>query len=322
MKRLATSVFVLAQTEGIRKKTAEKAAAAAVGAYAEAMHRYAGMSELDIWYDRIDADSLTRSLSSAFATETRRTIAAQSKKRSQVGAARKLIVTDDAGNRRILLDDVKRRPLALSEIEAASVYDQIFETYLASAPPHLRRLAGRFTRHDTVQQVVGVGSVGMRVYLHLMVGDSDVPVFFQLKQATASVYEEVLGTSEFANHGERVVVGQRLMQSASDVFLGFVRVDEHDYYVRQFRDMKIIPEGSQVAPYLAEFAATCGSALAKSHARSGEPSAIAAYIGSGDAFGEGIVNFAKAYARQTSLDHSDLVAAIGDGEVEAAESGW
>ncbi len=322
VKRLATSVFVLAQTEGIRKKTAEKAAAAAVGAYAEAMHRYAGMSELEVWYDRIDADSLTRRLSSAFATETRRTIAAQSKKRSQAGAARKLVVVDDDGNRRILLDDVKRRPLELSESEAVSVYDQIFETYLASTPPHLRRLAGRFTRHDTVQQVVGVGSVGMRVYLHLMVGDSDVPVFFQLKQATASVYEEFLGTSEFANHGERVVVGQRLMQSASDVFLGFVRVDEHDYYVRQFRDMKIIPEGSQVAPYLAEFAAACGSALAKSHARSGEPSAIAAYIGSGDAFGEGIVNFAKAYARQTSLDHSDLVAAIGDGEVEAAESGW
>lgn len=323
LKRLATSVHVLAATEGVDRDTAEAAAQAAVQAYATNMRRYAQMGELEVWYHQIDADALLDNLTSDFAEQSRRTIAKESKKRSQKGSARKLIATDENGVQSILPDPLKRRPVDLSVAEAASVYEQIFETYLASIPPHLRRLVGRFSRLDTVQQVVGVGSVGMRVHLHLMDGDSRrEPVFFQVKQATASVYEEFLEPSEFDNHGERVAVGQRLMQSASDVFLGHVRVDEHDFYVRQFRDMKIIPSGEQIAGYLDEFAAACGCALAKSHARSGEPAAIEAYIGKGGAFSAGILDYARAYAEQTATDHADLVAAIRGGEVAAAESGW
>ncbi|MFF2083372.1 DUF2252 domain-containing protein [Nocardia sp. NPDC058176] len=322
LKRLTTSVFVLAETEGIGRSTAEDAATAAVNGYRTAMRRYARSGELEIWYDRFTADMPLEHLTSAFAKEAKHTIDKQAAKRSQEGTARQLVTVVD-GQRRISDDPLKRRHFQLSDEEEISVYEQIFDTYLASIPPHLARLVGRFTRIDTVQQVVGVGSVGMRVYLHLMEGDSQrQSVFFQVKQATSSVYEEFLGPSVYDNHGERVVVGQRLMQSASDIFLGYVRVDENDYYVRQFRDMKIIPSGREIAGYLPQFASACGAALAKSHARSGEPEAIAAYIGKGEAFAAGILDFARAYAAQTDTDHADLVTAIAAGDVEAAERGW
>ncbi|MEV6560610.1 DUF2252 family protein [Nocardia sp. NPDC051756] len=321
LKRLCTSVYVLAATEGIAAATADAAAAAAIDGYRTAMGRYAHMGELEVWYDRITADVPLRNLTSQFAKDAKRTIGKQSKKRSQEGTARQLVTVEN-GQRRIAEDPIKRRHVALTDLDEVRVYEQIFDTYLASIPPHLIRLVGRFSRLDTVQQVVGVGSVGMRVYLHLMEGDSGELVFFQMKQATASVYEEFLGPSVFGNHGERVCVGQRLMQSASDIFLGSVRVNEIDYYARQFRDMKIIPSGSQIAGYLPQFAETCGSALAKSHARSGEPEAIEAYIGKGAAFATGILDFARGYAAQTHTDHAALVAAIESGEVKAADQGW
>jgi hypothetical protein len=135
------------------------------------------------------------------------------------------------------------------------------------------------------------------------------------------VYEEFLGPSECANHGERVVVGQRLMQTAGDIFLGHMRVDGFDYYVRQFRDMKIIPRGEQISRYLPRFAQACGHALAKAHARSGDPAAIAAYIGRGQAFADGILRYARAYAEQTRVDHADLVRAIAGGGVKVASTG-
>lgn len=322
LKRLATSVHVLANVEGIPASTSDAAAQAAVDAYGSAMRRHARSGELEVWYDRITADMPLQHLTSEDAEEVERRIRRQSRKRSQEGAVRQLI-TEENGQRRITEDPPKRRHFDLTEQEQISVYEQVFGTYLKSIPPHLKRLVGRFTRLDTVQQVVGVGSVGMRVYLHLMDGDSGrQPLLFQVKQATASVYEEFVGRSEFDNHGERVVVGQRLMQSASDIFLGHVRVDDNDYYVRQFRDMKIIPSGQQIAGYLPQFAGFCGAALAKSHARSGEPRAIVGYIGKGEAFAAGILDFARAYAEQTFADHAELVGAIESGDVQAAEQGW
>ncbi|MEU7141611.1 DUF2252 family protein [Nocardia sp. NPDC046473] len=224
LKRLCTSVYVLAATEGIATSTADAAATAAVDGYRSAMRRYANSGELEVWYDRITADVPLQHLTSQFAKDAKKTIGKASKKRSQEGTARQL-VTEENGQRRIAEDPIKRRHVSLTDADEIRVYEQIFDTYLASIPPHLIRLVGRFSRLDTVQQVVGVGSVGMRVYLHLMEGDSGELVFFQMKQATASVYEEFLGASAFGNHGERVCVGQRLMQSASDIFLGHVRAD-------------------------------------------------------------------------------------------------
>ncbi len=138
-----------------------------------------------------------------------------------------------------------------------------------------------------------------------------------MKQAGPSVYEDTLGASPFANHGERVVAGQRAMQPAPDLFLGWTTVDGMDFYVRQWRDMKVIPAGDRIAGHLVEFANACGHTLAKAHARTGDPLEIAGYIGKGDAFDEGVLGFATAYADQTIADHAELVAAIGAGSVDA-----
>lgn len=322
LKRLTTSIYVLANSEQLTVSCGEDAAAAAVDGYRKAMRRYAGMGELDIWYDQITSDMPLKSLTSEFAEAAARTIEKQSKKRTHHGVARQL-VTEENGQRRITRDPMKRIDEGMTDEQRVHAYEQVYDTYLASIPAHLRRLVDRFKRIDSVRQIVGVGSVGMRVWLHLMEGDSGrQPVFFQVKQATASVYEEFLTPSEFGNHGERVVVGQRLMQSASDIFLGHMRVDGNDYYSRQFRDMKIIPSGKQISGYLPQFAAVCGRALAKSHARSGDPEAISGYIGKGSAFAAGILGYARAYADQTHADHAELRTAIANDEIEAAERGW
>ncbi|GAA4970987.1 DUF2252 domain-containing protein [Pseudonocardia tropica] len=322
LKRLATSIHVLADAEGLTTGCGEDGAAAAVEGYRTAMRRYSRMGELDVWYDRIPSDVPLRGLASEFAEATLRAIEKRSRRRTHHGTARQL-VADDHGRRHIVLDPMKRIDDGLSHGERMRAYEQVYDTYLASIPPHLHRLVARFRRVDSVRQIVGVGSVGMRVWLHLLEGDSGrQPVFSQAKQATASVYEEFLGPSGFPNHGERVVVGQRLMQSASDIFLGHMRVDDHDYYVRQFRDMKIIPTGAQIAGFLPQFGAACGHALAKSHARSGDPEAVVGYMGKGPAFAEGILGYARAYAAQNRTDHADLRDAIEAGVVEAADRGW
>lgn len=322
VKRLVTSIHVLADTEGIRGSVAEDAVAAALQAYCTNMSRYAGCGELEIWYDLITAEMNLSRLDSSDADRVERTIRKQSKKRSTAGATAAVTEVVD-GRRRITEAPPKRLHYVLSVEEEISVFGQIWESYLASIPTHLVRLVSRFHRADTVQQVVGVGSVGMRVYLHLMEGDSgNEPVLFQIKQATTSVYEPFLQASPFDNHGQRVTVGQRLMQTASDVFLGHVRVDEHDYYVRQFRDMKIIPDGRQIAGILPQFAGFCGHALAKSHARSGDPAAIAGYIGKGDTFRTAMADYARAYAQQTVDDHAELTAAIAAGVVPTTDTPW
>ena len=179
-------------------------------------------------------------------------------------------------------------------------------------------LFDRFTEPDVVRQVVGVGSVGMRVYLVLLEGRSGVdPLFLQCKQAGPSVYEAHLGPSVHATHGERVVAGKRLVQTATDIFVGWGSFRGHDYYVRQFRDMKIIPTVELIAPVLTEFATACGETLARAHARSGDPVAIAAYLGTGDGFGDAAVEFAGRYADQNDADHAQLEAAVATGAVPA-----
>jgi uncharacterized protein (DUF2252 family) len=177
---------------------------------------------------------------------------------------------------------------------------------------------------DVALKVVGVGSVGTRAYMVLMRGKSDEdPLFLQFKQAEASVLEPYAGPSEYPHHGQRVVAGQRLMQAASDIFLGWVTSpleEQTHFYFRQLRDMKggIDPE-TIAAENFVLYAEACGAALARAHARSGEAATIAGYLGSGDAFDRAMVEFAEAYADQTERDHAALVEAIRSGRVEAIE---
>jgi uncharacterized protein (DUF2252 family) len=190
---------------------------------------------------------------------------------------------------------------------------------VSSVPEDRRKLLGRYRIVDWARKVVGVGSVGTDDAVVLLLGDSDSdPLFLQVKEAQPSVLEPFAGASEYANHGQRVVEGQRLMQAASDIFLGWTRIEERDYYVRQLRDMKgSIPVEKLSSSELVDYARACGAVLARAHARSGDPVAIAAYLGRGDVFDQAMSRFAVAYAAQTQKDHKRFVDAIQSGEISA-----
>jgi uncharacterized protein (DUF2252 family) len=182
-----------------------------------------------------------------------------------------------------------------------------------------RSLFDRFTEVDAVRQVVGVGSVGMAVYLVLFEGRTGAdPLFLQVKQAGPAVYEAHAEPSHYDSHGARVIHGKRLVQSATDIFVGWGSLHGKDYYVRQFRDMKIIPTTELIAPRLTEFATACGETLARAHARTGDPVAIAGYIGKNAKFAAAIGGFARRYADQNERDHARLARAIADGTVQSA----
>ena len=242
-------------------------------------------------------------------------IARRAARRTSRGAVGKLTTTVD-GHLRITEDPPRRVHLAADEL--ASVVE-IFTRYRETLPQYRRHLLDRFRFCDAVRQVVGVGSVGMRVFLVLLEGrDGADPLFLQIKQAGSSVYEEHLGRSGFETAGERVAVGKRLIQSATDIFVGWtVAADGTAYYVRQFRDMKVIPDGALIAPRLAEFGEACGAVLARAHARTGDATAIAAYIGKGGRFDDALGEFAVSYADQTVVDHRQLVAAAENGVIAA-----
>jgi len=206
----------------------------------------------------------------------------------------------------------------MSDSEQADLAGNLLAGYRLTLAEDRRVLFDRFTAVDMVRQVVGVGSVGMRVYLVLFEGRSGAdPLFLQVKQAGPSVYEAHTQPSRHGNQGERVISGKRLIQSATDIFVGWGSLHGRDYYVRQFRDMKIIPNTELIAPRLAEFATACGGALARAHARTGDPVAIDGYIGKGASFTAAISRFAQLYADQNERDHAQLVSAIAAGDIES-----
>jgi uncharacterized protein (DUF2252 family) len=208
----------------------------------------------------------------------------------------------------------------LSDREQRDVVDELLAGYRETLQEDRRALFDRFTEVDIVRQVVGVGSVGMVVYLVLLEGRSaSDPLFLQCKQAVPSVYEPHLRPSTHGNHGERVIAGKRMVQSATDLFVGWGSLRGRDFYVRQYRDMKLIPSTSLIAPRLVQFAAACGSTLARAHARSGDPLAVDAYMGTGNAFTKAVVRFAQRYADQNERDHEQLVRAIDRRDVPSTD---
>ena len=202
---------------------------------------------------------------------------------------------------------------------------QLLRGYRETLEFDRRVLLEEFELMDFARKVVGVGSVGTRAYIALLVGrDGQDPLFLQMKEAEASVLEEFLSPSEFSNHGERVVVGQRLMQATSDIFLGWLHIDSgldgkpRDFYGRQLKDWKGSAEIEQMVPQaMATYGKLCGWTLARAHARSGDRIAIAAYLGNGDSFDRAIVEFSKAYAEQNDSDYQDLAAAVKSGRITA-----
>jgi hypothetical protein len=296
------------------------------------MTQFAGMKQLEVWYARLDVDSALQEYRSQFKPKlVKRTDKQLAKARTKdsMTAFSKLCQVDN-GTARIV--DESPLIVPISQLAAGRELDEIAESlhqllrdYRGTLEFDRRVLLEAFELTDLARKVVGVGSVGTRAYIALMLGrDGQDPLFLQMKEAEASVLEEFLGPSQFSNHGERVVVGQRLMQAVSDIFLGWLHVDtgldgkSRDFYVRQLKDWKGSAEIEQMVPEgMAAYGKLCGWTLARAHARSGDRIAIAAYLGNSDTFDRAIVEFSKAYADQNERDYQQLTEAVNSGKIKA-----
>jgi uncharacterized protein (DUF2252 family) len=309
VKRLATSLVVAGRDLHLAPAETETAARAAVAAYRTRMAACAGMGHLEVWYARLDADELAHLAQRADDRQLAADVLRKAQHRTSLGALDKLTELVD-GTRRIIDSPplVQHLPNPGGGVDAAAVIG----AYADSLEDARRALLRRYRLVDWARKVVGVGSVGTDDSIVLLMGASDSdPLFLQVKEATASVLEPFAGASPYDNHGRRVVAGQRRVQSASDLFLGWTRLGERDYYVRQLRDMKgSVPVEKLSAAELAQYGQACGEALALGHARSGEPAAIAAYLGGGDRFDRAIAAFAGAYADQNASDYEAFLAAV------------
>ena len=319
VKRLAASVVVAACTRGFAAHSCRRAARAAATAYRTRIAELAQMGHLEVWYSRLDVDELVALMRKTQARKAGKLESGLRKARAKtsLGALDKLTAVID-GQRRI----VDSPPLIehLPERSASVDAPAVVRRYRRSLADETRAVLRRYRPVDWARKVVGVGSVGTDDAIVLLRGDSDRdPLFLQVKEAQASVLERFAGRSRFRNHGQRVVAGQRLTQAASDIFLGWTRIERRDYYVRQLRDMKRSVSIDRLSPKeLTQYAGACGEALAGGHARSGDRVAISAYLGRSDAFDRAVAEFAVAYSKQTDRDHASFAEAARSGELPAA----
>jgi uncharacterized protein (DUF2252 family) len=316
VKRLATSLVLAGRQNGISGGAVRRAAQTAVWSYRRSMARYAQMRYLDVWYAHIDLERLPAQVPAAGRKEIRQALE-QAQRRTEFHAFPKL-VKSVRGEYRIRDEP----PLIVHYSRHADMDDSVrfYENYLSSLPADRRMLLERYRLVDVAQKVVGVGSVGTVCSILLLIADDDVrdPLFLQLKQAQASVLEPYVGASAYRNHAERVVVGQHLIQEASDVLLGWSSLESKDFYVRQLRDMRASTDISTLGPKgLVGRGVACGAALARAHARTGDPARIGGYLGTGKAYDEAVAAFAEAYAGQTERDHSEFLRAIKKGRLPA-----
>ncbi|WP_330289731.1 DUF2252 domain-containing protein [Streptomyces sp. NBC_00576] len=331
VKRLSASFVIAGRANGFSTKERASVVRAAVESYRERMRAFAGLSNLEVWYTRFDADELQQQFAPLLSAGTRDRF---DKARERARAHDTLQVFDKLthfvdGSRRIapdppllvrlqdLLPDTQR-----GELE--KLLGRLIERYSQTLQTDRRFLLESYRVADMARKVVGVGSVGTRCWIILLLGkDDEDPLFLQAKEADESVLAPYVGSSTFATQGERVVAGQRLMQATSDIFLGWEHVTgidgrQRDFYVRQLRDWKGIAVAESMSPKrMALFGRLCGATLARAHARSGDRIAIAAYLGGGDAFDRALVTFAELYADQNEKDHQALVDAIQTGRVPA-----
>ncbi|HEY2478487.1 MAG TPA: DUF2252 domain-containing protein [Solirubrobacterales bacterium] len=328
LKRLAASVAIAGRERGFGGGERRRALIETGQAYREAMRGFAAMRNLDVWYARIDVDTQGRQLGEALSAQRRREMRRKLDKartKDSMRALRKLTTKDGDGRLRIVAEPplITRLSELADAAEGERTLGTILEAYTETLSDDRRRLVDSYAYVDAARKVVGVGSVGTRAWIVLMLGhDSDDPLFLQAKEAGPSVLEPYAGPSEYANHGRRVVEGQRLMQAAGDTFLGWVEAEGLDarsrcFYVRQLWDGKGSADPERLsAEELGMYGALCARTLARAHARSGDRVAIAAYLGSGKVFDQAIAEFAERYADQNERDYAALLEAEKRGELK------
>jgi uncharacterized protein (DUF2252 family) len=329
VKRLVTSFAVAGRQLGISAQKRRSIVMAAAAEYRRAMRAFAGMSSLEVWYTRLDVDDIARQFGvKARAKQTIRRDAAKAASKDSLKALAKLTRVVDGTPAFISDPPVLSRPEDLAGPEEAARFRAAAETlvrsYKATLPNDRRVLLDRYGLVDVARKVVGVGSVGTRAWVALLLGrDGDDPLMLQIKEAQASVLEPYLGASPYKHHGQRVVEGQRLMQASSDILLGWVRAEgfdgvSRDFFVRQLWDRKVAADVETMRSQgLTIYANLCGWTLARAHARSGDLVAIASYVGGSDTFDGALADFAEAYADQNERDHATLQQAIADGTIAA-----
>ncbi|WP_329248245.1 DUF2252 domain-containing protein [Streptomyces sp. NBC_01478] len=317
VKRLAASVAVAGRENGHSDAEAHRAALEATAAYRTALRDLARKGELAVWYERIDADSLLPLVRAGRHRRRVESTLTRARRRTSLHAVGKLTETVD-GRRRIVHDPPLLEPAGAADMASLR---KIFSDYRSTLSEERRLLLDRYRFVDAARKVVGVGSVGTRCFIVLLAGrDQDDPLFLQIKEARKSVLEEHLPHGPYVHPGHRVVAGQRLLQAASDIFLGWMTGPQgRAFYWRQLRDMKGSADVAGMSPRaLTAYARLCGTALARAHARSGDRVAIAAYLGGTDTFERAVADFALSYATQTTADHAALGAAAAAGVVTAA----
>jgi uncharacterized protein (DUF2252 family) len=333
VKRLAASMEVAGRGNGFPGKDRRKIVTATVARYRQAMRGFASMTNLDVWYARADMDELLAQFKSQLKTRQRKAVTkglSKARTRDSMQELAKLTHLVD-GSPRIISDPPLIVPIGellpgqTDRNALTAQVNDLIAKYRRTLETDRRFLLEQFDFADLARKVVGVGSVGTRCWILLMLGrDQADPLFLQVKEAEASVLSRFVGASKYPNQGHRVVAGQRLMQASSDIFLGWQRAEagldgqQRDFYVRQLRDWKFSADIETMTPAgLRMYGELCGWALARAHACSGDRIAIAAYLGGSDVFDQAITQFAAAYADQNERDHAALVAAVDSGRLTA-----
>jgi uncharacterized protein (DUF2252 family) len=322
VKRLAASCVIAGQHNGYNKADAREMALRCVESYREHIQNFARMTVLERWYEHIDASDILSTLSGK---KWRREV------QTQIDKAVARSVLEDDFPKLATVEDGKPRikdnpPLIFHQGDLAAdgeygrAIKAAFRQYRKTLSDERRELLDRFELKDVAIKVVGVGSVGTMCGILLLMADTDDALFLQVKEARVSVLEHYAGNSRYPNRGERVVVGQRLMQAASDLFLGWTEYEGRHFYIRQLHDTKIKPliEGLS-ASRLGLYSGWCGWALARAHAKSGDAAMISGYLGSNDSFDKAVAKFALAYADQNKRDYNALLKAIRDGRIQTLE---
>ncbi|MDP3121565.1 DUF2252 domain-containing protein [Polynucleobacter sp.] len=317
VKRLATSFVVAAEDSQLSKSSAQRIAKICAQSYRENMRAYSKQSPLEVWYGHLDLAKFAKEAPNKSSRLHRESLIKKAEKQVAEYLFPK-ITTEVNGDKRL----IDNPPLIyhLDDRWIEKIGKTAVESYRASLSHDRKVLLDRYQLKDIVVKVVGIGSVGTRCFVALFMTPDGDPLLLQIKEARNSVLEPYAGKSQYHQHGERVVVGQRLTQSSSDVFLGWMRGPKgKDFYVRQLRDMKVSFSVQDITPTrLKRYAVYCGQALARSHAKSGNAALISGYLGKSDVFDEAVSLFAMEYAEQNKRDYEELVQAAKTGKITTA----